>query len=47
MVIDQVLKIPSNKVPTQDGAEGEKSRRELCLVYADGPAICELVSMRF
>lgn len=29
LVIDKVLKIPSNKVPTHDGAEGEKSRKRI------------------
>lgn len=44
LVTDKVLKTPNNKVQTYDGVEGEKSKRELCSVYTDGPATWELVS---
>lgn len=47
LAIGEGFKTPSNKVQISDGEEGEKSRRELCSVYTEGPATWELVPMRF
>lgn len=41
-----MLKTPGDKVQMFEEVEGEKSKRELCSVYSDGPAMRELVSLR-